>query len=67
MSKRNTLLVAGGAVLVAGLVVYMFRRHRSNKRHAIAADEGYEMAYDVLFPKKKPRGQKLQYGPVLPE
>lgn len=67
MKKTNQVLLGVGAVAAIALVVYAFRRHQSNKRYQRVADEGYETAHDVLFPQKKHRGRKLQYGPVLPD
>jgi hypothetical protein len=30
------------------------------------AEEGYETACDILFPKQETKQEKLHYGPVLP-
>lgn len=30
------------------------------------AEEGYETAYDILFPKAETKQENLHYGPVLP-
>ena len=68
MKKTNQVIVGVGAIAAIAslaLLIYAVRRHNSNVRHAKVADEGYETAHDVLFPKKSRRG-KLQYGPVIP-
>jgi hypothetical protein len=49
-----------------GLVVYAVRMYRSKKRYTRVSEEGYETAYDILFPAKKDRRKKVQYGPVIP-
>ncbi len=68
MKTADKLLVAVAAGFLAGLVVYMVRRAEEKRMLTEVADEGYETAYDVLFPDKlKATGRRLHYGPVLPE
>lgn len=68
MKTADKLLVAVAAGFLAGLVVYMVRRAEEKRMLTEVADEGYETAYDVLFPDKlKAAGRRLHYGPVLPE
>ena len=54
--------------LVSGilLIKYLLKRYRYEWRDARVADEGYETAYDILFPEKKDDRKKKQYGPVIP-
>lgn len=66
MKKSNILLVGLGATIAIGMVVYLARRNKSNRRHARVAEEGYETADDILFPGKRPRSRRLHYGPVFP-
>lgn len=69
MKTSNKILFGVAAIAVAGLVVYASRSNRRKDHHEMLeqiADEGYETAHDVLFPDKKNRSSKLQYGPVLP-
>lgn len=66
--KKNKYLL-GGLVGIAAtaLVVYCVRRVNDRHRRSKVAEEGYETAYDVLYPHKTKKHQKLIYGPVLPE
>ncbi|HOZ97926.1 MAG TPA: hypothetical protein PKY86_06005 [Niabella sp.] len=58
-----TLGIAATAVTGAILEV---RRRRSLRRLLNAANEGYETAHDIIYPRKnKSSGDKnLRYGPV---
>jgi len=69
MKKSTTKILVGiGIAAAAGFIIYAIRhRHQLNKRHARVADEGYETAHDILFPPKKYKRKRAQYGPVLPE
>ena len=65
--KATKNIIAGIALAtVVGLVVYAVRRHQKNRRQSKVAEHGYETAYDILFPSKNKRKQKIQYGPVIP-
>lgn len=63
--KKNTtkILIGIGIAATAGFIIYAVRRQQSNKRHARVADEGYETAHDILYPQKKYKRKKVQYGP----
>jgi hypothetical protein len=66
MKKTSKILVGAGLAAVAtGLIIYVVRRHQFNQRQARVADEGYETAHDILFPRKQKR-KKVHYGPVFP-
>lgn len=68
MKKTDKLLIGVGIAAAVGLfIVYRVRRHQSNRRHAKVADEGYETAHDILFPRENGRRKKVHYGPILPE
>jgi hypothetical protein len=56
------LAIASGAALVR----YLVGHYQNELRDARVADEGYETAYDILFPEKKDGHKKKQYGPVIP-
>ncbi|MDP9230646.1 MAG: hypothetical protein M3O67_08245 [Bacteroidota bacterium] len=65
--KATKKIIAGiGLVSVGGLIIYLVRRHKTNRMLEQIAEHGYETAHDILFPKKNKRGRKNQYGPVLP-
>jgi hypothetical protein len=51
--KTKKILVAAGITLTVLLVIHMVRRKKSEKRLTVVAEEGYETAEDILFPKKK--------------
>lgn len=67
MKLKNQICIAAVAGVVAGLVVYSLKTHRKSRRLKQVAAEGYETAHEVLFPHVKDLGNKLQYGPVIPE
>lgn len=51
--KKKKLLVAVGISLIALLVIHLIRKKKSEKRLTVVAEEGYETAEDILFPKRK--------------
>ncbi|MBN8860792.1 MAG: hypothetical protein J0H29_20535 [Sphingobacteriales bacterium] len=65
--STNDLLMVAAAGAVAGVLIYLARRLQNHQMLKEIAEEGYETAHEVLFPDKKQIGQKLHYGPVLPE
>ena len=67
MKKTDKILVAVAAGFLAGLIVYAARRYKERSILNQVANEGYEIAHDILFPNKSQMGKKLHYGPVLPE
>jgi PhoPQ-activated pathogenicity-related protein len=66
--KINTKTFLGlTAIAAIGLTIYLIRRYSNKIKLSQIADEGYEIAHDVLYPDKLPGSKKLHYGPVLPE
>ncbi len=63
---KNGILIAVAEV-AAGILFYLSRRVNKSRILNAIADEGYETAHEVLFPHKKQLGEKLHYGPVIPE
>jgi hypothetical protein len=53
--KTRKILFATGIALTAVLVVYLIRSKKAEKRRLrrVVAEEGYETAEDILFPRKK--------------
>lgn len=66
MKTFTKIMMVVGIISGVGLIVYAVRRYKSDKRHAKVAEEGYETAYDILFPQKEEKRRKVQYGPVIP-
>ena len=66
--KTSKKLIYGAAIIAfTGLLVYVKRRSNTKRRIAEVANEGYETAADLLYPRTSKRFKKLHYGPVLPE
>lgn len=51
---------------VAFIASVVRRHHMMIQRDKRVAEEGYETAYDILFPEEKDDRKKMQYGPVIP-
>jgi len=58
----------GLAMAIAGLATALFGHIRNKAQGMLnrVSDEGYETAYDVLYPKDE-IPDNLHYGPVIPE
>lgn len=52
--KTKKILIAAGITLTALLVLRMIQKNKATKKrlHAVA-EEGYETAEDILFPKRR--------------
>jgi hypothetical protein len=66
MKATKKRLIAGiGLLTVAGIILYLGRRYKTNimneRRAQEVADHGYETAHDILFPKKQRRIKKYRY------
>jgi hypothetical protein len=51
--KTKKILLVAGITLGALVIIHMIRRKKLDKRLNVVAEEGYETAEDILFPKKK--------------
>jgi hypothetical protein len=52
--KTKKILIAAGVTLTAILIIQLIKRKKAEKRRLTAvAEEGYETAEDILFPKRK--------------
>jgi type II secretory pathway pseudopilin PulG len=58
--KATKVTAVVGLVSILGLIVYMRRRQKTNRRKMQIAEQGYETAQDVLFPMKSRRKQIIQ-------
>jgi len=66
-TTTKTLLWFTTITAAIGLAVYITRQQKNKMKLARIADEGYEIAQDILYPNKLKESRKLRYGPVLPE
>ena len=55
--NRKRIIAGISLLAVAGIIIYLRRRHRANVVDELKAqqvsDHGYETAHDILFPKSK--------------
>jgi hypothetical protein len=52
--KTKKILIVAGVTLTAFLIIRMLQRKKAaKKRLSVVAEEGYETAEDILFPKRK--------------
>jgi len=59
-------IIAGISLLTfTGIVIYLWRRHRTNVLNELKAEQvaehGYETAHDVLFPKPRRRIKRIRH------
>jgi hypothetical protein len=61
-----TILILTVAAMVTGwLVLYIVRRIQSSIMRRKIAAEGFETAFDILYPRKRRRLSKYIMGPVV--
>ena len=51
--KTKKILIVAGIALTAILIIQLIKRKKAEKRLSVVAEEGYETAEDILFPKRK--------------
>jgi predicted small secreted protein len=52
--KTKKILMAAGLTIAAILIIQMVvKKKKTAKRLTVVAEEGYETAEDILFPKRK--------------
>jgi len=51
--KTKKILIVAGITLTALLILQLIRRKKVEKRLTVVAEEGYETAEDILFPRRK--------------
>jgi hypothetical protein len=51
--KTKKILIAASITLTAILIIRLIKSKKAKKRLTVVADEGYETAEDILFPKRK--------------
>ena len=55
MSRTNKTIISVASITAIGVIVYLRYKKQNKKQQQIldrVADEGYETAYDVLYPLK---------------
>lgn len=66
MSKKNVIIGATAAFALGAVAVYLLNKNKKKSKTRMLANEGYELASDILFPGQDLKSRKLKYGPVLP-
>lgn len=66
MKKSEKIIVVAAAATLVGLALFAVDKLRLRRFLNSISDEGYETAYDILYPEKKKGGSRLRFGPVLP-
>lgn len=66
LSKLALGFIATSAIVAGFIMLSKKRKHKLGKILSEVADEGYETAHDILYPRKKSNPKHLKYGPVLP-
>ena len=60
--NRKRIIAGLSLLALAGIIVYVRRRHQANVVDELKAEQvaehGYETAHDILFPKKNKRIKK---------
>lgn len=67
MKITNKTMLSLLAIATFGIAFYVVSKKKNRKKLSRIAEEGYEIAHDILFPDKIVNERKLHYGPVLPE
>lgn len=65
MKSRQILIMGVTSIAVIGLVVLLAgkaKKHRVMERLDKIAEEGYELAEDILYPSSKPLYKKEEYS-----
>jgi len=64
--NRKRIIAGISLLALAGIILYVRRRHRANVVDELKAEQvaehGYETAHDILFPKKNKRVKSHRYN-----
>ena len=52
-------ILATSIPIIAGIVIYLLSKARERSKRARVSEEGYETAYDILFPKRRSGKQRV--------
>jgi hypothetical protein len=67
MRTTITLILGAASVVLAAVLIRSIRRKMAGQMQEAIADEGYETAPDILYPRRgRHHGDQWHYGPVLP-
>ncbi|MDB5251601.1 MAG: hypothetical protein JWP27_770 [Flaviaesturariibacter sp.] len=67
MRTTITLILGAATVVLAAVIIRSARRKKAGQMQEAIADEGYETAHDILYPRRgRHYGDQWHYGPVLP-
>ena len=65
--NRKRIIAGISLLALAGVIIYVRRRHRANVVNELKAEQvsehGYETAHDILFPKKDRRIKSPRHNP----
>jgi hypothetical protein len=62
MKNSTKIILTIAAAAATGCVIYAVSRHKTNRKSVKVAEEGYETAHDILFPRKPKKRKKMQFG-----
>ncbi|HEX2684238.1 MAG TPA: hypothetical protein VHL77_09910 [Ferruginibacter sp.] len=48
-----SFIFAASVPIITGIVIYLIAKGRERAKRARVSEEGYETAYDILFPKRR--------------
>jgi hypothetical protein len=51
--KTKKILMAAGLTITVFVIIRLVKKKKTAKRLNVVAEEGYETAEDILFPKRK--------------
>jgi hypothetical protein len=54
-----TFILATSIPVVTGIAIYLFSKARERYKRAKVSEEGYETAYDILFPKRQSKKHRV--------
>ena len=66
MNQKNLIISAAAVLALSAVVAYLVGNSKSKSKTRRFANEGYELAGDILFPNERIKSRKLKFGPVLP-
>ncbi len=62
---KTILILLPASIVIGWTVLYIIRRIQSSIMRRKIAAEGFETAFDILYPHKRRRFSKYRMGPVF--